>query len=274
MSSQKIDLSVTEWQYIKYPLIECKGRMMRKKCIQRLQPSLIQSLFWFASFLGIRQTMHILAGIVRPCQHRLPGWLSARKWQVVMPVREILPIQTAGFMSLLSCSDWNENETCLGGSYYPPETGCHFGLGKLLLVETGGTFLPGHMPGKIKTFTTILHWTLLGQILLLHSPDFHYLFWLWLFQRAVPIFKDTFKYGKYHWSKNLDYRYDHKSEDYIFKKTSRFTWNKEWLSLSVMAARKIDTMVRLIDGLWRPEVVILSFLEINWRLIMFGKNVS
>ncbi len=52
----------------------------------------------------------------------------------------------------------------------------HYNLMKdlwLLLVETGGTVLAAAMPGKIKTFTQmfsiiflLLHWTLLGQILL------------------------------------------------------------------------------------------------------------
>ena len=44
---------------------------------------------------------------------------------------------------------------------------------RLLLVETGGTVLAAAMPGKIKTFSQmfaiiflLLHWTLIGQVLL------------------------------------------------------------------------------------------------------------
>ena len=44
---------------------------------------------------------------------------------------------------------------------------------RLLLVETGGTVLAAAMPGKIKNFQSdvcsiflLLHWTLIGQVLL------------------------------------------------------------------------------------------------------------
>ena len=71
---------------------------------------------------------------------------------------------------------------------------------RLLLVETGGTVLAAAMPGKIKTFTQmfailflLLHWTLLGQILLYIALIFTIYSGYDYFKGSAYLFKDTFK---------------------------------------------------------------------------------
>ena len=71
---------------------------------------------------------------------------------------------------------------------------------RLLLVETGGTVLAAAMPGKIKTFTQmfsiiflLLHWTLLGQILLYIALIFTIYSGYDYFKGSAYLVKDTFK---------------------------------------------------------------------------------
>ena len=71
---------------------------------------------------------------------------------------------------------------------------------RLLLVETGGTVLAAAMPGKIKIFTQmfailflLLHWTLLGQILLYIALIFTIYSGYDYFKGSAYLFKDTFK---------------------------------------------------------------------------------
>ena len=53
--------------------------------------------------------------------------------------------------------------------------------------------------------------------------------------------------------KNLSYRYDHKSEDYILKDVSFHVKQGEWLSIVGHNGSGKSTTVRLIDGLWEAE---------------------
>ena len=53
--------------------------------------------------------------------------------------------------------------------------------------------------------------------------------------------------------KNLSYRYDHKSEDYILKDVSFHVKQREWLSIVGHNGSGKSTMVRLIDGLLEAE---------------------
>ena len=53
--------------------------------------------------------------------------------------------------------------------------------------------------------------------------------------------------------KNLSYRYDHKSEDYILKDVSFHVKQGEWLSIVGHNGSGKSTMVRLIDGLLEAE---------------------
>ena len=71
---------------------------------------------------------------------------------------------------------------------------------RLLLVETGGTVLAAAMPGKIKTFTQmfsiiflLLHWTLLGQVLLYIALIFTIYSGYDYFKGSAYLFKDTFR---------------------------------------------------------------------------------
>lgn len=53
--------------------------------------------------------------------------------------------------------------------------------------------------------------------------------------------------------KNISYRYDHKSEDYILKDVSFHVKQGEWLSIVGHNGSGKSTMVRLIDGLLEAE---------------------
>lgn len=71
---------------------------------------------------------------------------------------------------------------------------------RLLLVETGGTVLAAAMPGKIKTFSQmfsiiflLLHWNLVGQIMLYIALFFTIYSGYDYFKGASFLFKDTFK---------------------------------------------------------------------------------
>ena len=71
---------------------------------------------------------------------------------------------------------------------------------RLLLVENGGTVLAAAMLGKIKTFSQmfaiiflLLHWSLLGQILLYIALFFTLYSGYDYFKGASYLFKDTFK---------------------------------------------------------------------------------
>ena len=70
---------------------------------------------------------------------------------------------------------------------------------RLLLVETGGTVLAAAMPGKIKTFSQmftiiflLLHWTLLGQVLLYVALFFTIYSGYDYFKGSAYVFKGTF----------------------------------------------------------------------------------
>ena len=121
---------------------------------------------------GHSPAMHILAGIIfalASITDYLDGYL-ARKWQVVTNF----------------------------GKFADPMAD------KLLVmsafIETGGTVLAAAMPGKIKTFTQmfailflLLHWTLLGQILLYIALIFTIYSGYDYFKGSAYLFKDTFK---------------------------------------------------------------------------------
>lgn len=71
---------------------------------------------------------------------------------------------------------------------------------RLLLVETGGEVLAAAMPGKIKTVTQmlaiiflLLHWTVLGNIMLYIALAFTIYSGYDYFKGASFLFKDTFK---------------------------------------------------------------------------------
>ena len=64
---------------------------------------------------------------------------------------------------------------------------------RLLLVETGGTVLAAAMPGKIKTFSQMCHWTLPGQVLLYIALIFTIYSGYDYFKGSSYLFKDTFK---------------------------------------------------------------------------------
>ena len=53
--------------------------------------------------------------------------------------------------------------------------------------------------------------------------------------------------------KNLSYRYDHQSEDYILKDVSFHVKQGEWLSIVGHNGSGKSTTVRLIDGLLEAE---------------------
>ena len=70
---------------------------------------------------------------------------------------------------------------------------------RLLLVETGGTVLAAAMPGKIKTFSQmfaiiflLLHWTLIGQVLLYVALFFTIYSGYDYFKGSAYVFKGTF----------------------------------------------------------------------------------
>jgi len=236
-----------------------KGRMMKKENIPNaltLARIALIPIFILILTFGHSPTMHILAGIIfalASITDYLDGYL-ARKWQVVTnfgkfadPMADKLLVMSAFIMLI---------EMKMAPAWVVAIIICRelavTGL-RLLLVETGGTVLAAAMPGKIKTFTQmfailflLLHWTLLGQILLYIAM---------IISRAVPISL------KIHLNnmeniievKNLSYRYDHNSEDYILKDVSFHVKQGEWLSIVGHNGSGKSTTVRLIDGLLEAE---------------------
>ena len=130
----------------------------------------------------------------------LDGYL-ARKWQVVTnfgkfadPMADKILVMTAFIMLV---------ELKMAPAWVVALIICRelavTGL-RLLLVENGGTVLAAAMPGKIKTFSQmfaiiflLLHWTLLGQILLYIALFFTLYSGYDYFKGAAYLFRDTFK---------------------------------------------------------------------------------
>ena len=152
---------------------------------------------------GHSPAMHILAGIIfalASITDYLDGYL-ARKWQVVTnfgkfadPMADKLLVMSAFIMLI---------EMKMAPAWVVAIIICRelavTGL-RLLLVETGGTVLAAAMPGKIKTFPQmfailflLLHWTLLGQILLYIALIFTIYSGYDYFKGSAYLFKDTFK---------------------------------------------------------------------------------
>ena len=143
--------------------------------------------------------MHVFAAIifaVASITDYLDGYL-ARKWKVVTnfgkfadPMADKLLVMSA-FIMLIEMNMVVAVIICRELAV----TGL-----RLLLVETGGTVLAAAMPGKIKTFTQmfsiiflLLHWTLLGQILLYIALIFTIYSGYDYFKGSAYLFKDTFR---------------------------------------------------------------------------------
>ena len=152
---------------------------------------------------GHSYTMHILAAFIfafASITDYLDGYL-ARKWEVVTnfgkfadPMADKLLVMSAFIMLI---------EMEMAPAWVVAIIICRelavTGL-RLLLVETGGTVLAAAMPGKIKTFTQmfaiiflLIHWTLLGQILLYIALIFTIYSGYDYFKGSDYLFKDTFK---------------------------------------------------------------------------------
>ncbi|KXT84926.1 CDP-diacylglycerol--glycerol-3-phosphate 3-phosphatidyltransferase [Streptococcus panodentis] len=153
--------------------------------------------------LGHSLTAHLIAALIfafASVTDYLDGYL-ARKWQVVTnfgkfadPMADKLLVMSAFIMLI---------ELKMAPAWIVAVIICRelavTGL-RLLLVETGGTVLAAAMPGKIKTFTQmfaiiflLLHWTLLGQILLYTALIFTIYSGYDYFKGSAYLFKDTFK---------------------------------------------------------------------------------
>ncbi len=133
-------------------------------------------IFIFILTVGNSIESHIVAAIIfaiASITDYLDGYL-ARKWNVVSnfgkfadPMADKLLVMSAFIMLI---------ELGMAPAWIVAVIICRelavTGL-RLLLVETGGTVLAAAMPGKIKTFSQmfaiiflLLHWTLIGQVLL------------------------------------------------------------------------------------------------------------
>lgn len=153
--------------------------------------------------LGNSLTLHVIAAVIfalASITDYLDGYL-ARKWQVVTnfgkfadPMADKLLVMSAFIMLI---------ELGMAPAWVVAVIICRelavTGL-RLLLVETGGTVLAAAMPGKIKTFSQmfaiiflLLHWTLLGQIVLYIALFFTIYSGYDYFKGAGYLFKDTFK---------------------------------------------------------------------------------
>lgn len=153
--------------------------------------------------LGNNLTFHVMAAVIfalASITDYLDGYL-ARKWQVVTnfgkfadPMADKLLVMSAFIMLI---------ELGMAPAWVVAVIICRelavTGL-RLLLVETGGTVLAAAMPGKIKTFSQmfaiiflLLHWTLLGQIVLYIALFFTIYSGYDYFKGAGYLFKDTFK---------------------------------------------------------------------------------
>lgn len=146
---------------------------------------------------------HVLAAIIfalASMTDYLDGYL-ARKWKVVTnfgkfadPMADKILVMAAFIMLV---------ELNLAPAWIVAIIVCRelavTGL-RLLLVETGGTVLAAAIPGKIKTFSQmfaiiflLLHWSLLGQIMLYIALFFTLYSGYDYFKGASHLFKDTFK---------------------------------------------------------------------------------
>ena len=159
-------------------------------------------LFIFILTLGHSQGSHLLAAIifaVASVTDYLDGYL-ARKWNVVSnfgkfadPMADKLLVMSAFIMLI---------ELGMAPAWVVAIIICRelavTGL-RLLLVETGGTVLAAAMPGKIKTFSQmfaiiflLLHWNLIGQMLLYIALFFTIYSGYDYFKGSVHVFKGTF----------------------------------------------------------------------------------
>lgn len=146
---------------------------------------------------------HVLAAIIfalASITDYLDGYL-ARKWKVVTnfgkfadPMADKILVMTAFIMLV---------ELKMVPAWVVAIIVCRelavTGL-RLLLVENGGTVLAAAMPGKIKTFSQmfaiiflLMHWNLLGQILLYIALFFTLYSGYDYFKGASYLFRDTFK---------------------------------------------------------------------------------
>ena len=142
-------------------------------------------IFIFILTIGNSLESHIVAAIIfaiASITDYLDGYL-ARKWSVVSnfgkfadPMADKLLVMSAFICRELAVT----------------------GL-RLLLVEIGGTVLAAAMPGKIKTFSQmfaiiflLLHWTLLGQVLLYVALFFTIYSGYDYFKGSAYVFKGTF----------------------------------------------------------------------------------
>lgn len=160
-------------------------------------------LFILILTLSKSATGHALAALifaVASLTDYLDGYL-ARKWQVVSnfgkfadPMADKLLVMSAFIMLI---------ELGFAPAWVVAVIICRelavTGL-RLLLVETGGTVLAAAMPGKIKTFSQmlaiiflLLHWSLLGQIMLYIALIFTIYSGYDYFKGSAFLFKDTFK---------------------------------------------------------------------------------
>ena len=125
------------------------------------------------------------------------------------------------------------------------------------------------MPGKIKTFTQmfaiiflLIHWTLLGQILLYIALIFT-IYSGYDYFKEVPI---SLKIPLNNMEniievRNLKYKYDSESENYTLNDVSFQVKKGEWLSIVGHNGGGKSTTVRLIDGLLEAEsgdIIIIS----------------
>lgn len=180
--------------------------MMKKENIPNaltLLRVLMIPIFILLLTLGNNLTLHVIAAVIfalASITDYLDGYL-ARKWQVVTnfgkfadPMADKLLVMSAFIMLI---------ELGMAPAWVVAVIICRelavTGL-RLLLVETGGTVLAAAMPGKIKTFSQmfaiiflLLHWTLLGQIVLYIALFFTIYSGYDYFKGAGYLFKDTFK---------------------------------------------------------------------------------
>lgn len=159
-------------------------------------------LFILILTLGHSQGSHLLAAIifaVASITDYLDGYL-ARKWNVVSnfgkfadPMADKLLVMSAFIMLI---------ELGMAPAWVVAIIICRelavTGL-RLLLVETGGTVLAAAMLGKIKTFSQmfaiiflLLHWNLIGQLLLYIALFFTIYFGYDYFKGSAHVFKGTF----------------------------------------------------------------------------------
>lgn len=159
-------------------------------------------IFIFILTIGNSIESHIVAAIIfaiASITDYLDGYL-ARKWNVVSnfgkfadPMADKLLVMSAFIMLI---------ELGMAPAWIVAVIICRelavTGL-RLLLVETGGTVLAAAMPGKIKTFSQmfaiiflLLHWTLLGQVLLYVALFFTIYSGYDYFKGSAYVFKGTF----------------------------------------------------------------------------------